>query len=203
MRETSFGENSPLSCADKIGIGLSNRKVINIIHKMPKKPTVLDIGCGYNAYLLKTLSPDIAQGYGMDISTNGAAKSFENLKFINGPIEQTISNFEPSTVDVILMISVIEHLADPMPILKRCNAILNKGGLFIANVPTWRGKTVLELLAFSWHYSPAEEMNDHKMYYDLRDLWPLLVKAGFKPSDISLKYHKCGLNLFCVCRKGL
>ena len=78
-----------------------------------------------------------------------------------------------------------------------------RGGLFIANVPTWWGKTVLELLAFSWHFSPAEEMNDHKMYYDIRDLWPLLVKAGFKPSEISLKYHKCGLNLFCVCRREL
>lgn len=202
MRETSFGENSPLSFADRVGIGLSNRKVINIIRKMPKKPTVLDIGCGYNAYLLKTLSPIIAQGYGLDLSTN-SGEFFNNLKFINGPIEQTINNFYAPSVDVVLMISVIEHLADPLPILKQCFTLLNEGGLFIANVPTWRGKTVLELLAFSWHFSPEEEMNDHKMYFDIRDLWPLLVKAGFKPSGISLKYHKCGLNLFCVCMKGL
>ena len=127
MRETSFGENSPLSFTDKIGIGLSNRKVINIIKKMPKKPTVLDIGCGYNAYLLRTLSPGIAQGYGMDVSTKSGVAG-DNLKFINGPIEQTINSFEPSSVDVILMISVIEHLADPLPILKQCNAIPNEGG---------------------------------------------------------------------------
>lgn len=200
MRESSFGECTPLSFIDKVGIGLSNRKVINIIRNMRYKPIVIDIGCGFNSFLLWSLSPYIAQGYGMDISTNDKNTS-DNLLFINGPIEQTIFNFKESSVDVVIMISVIEHLVDPLPVLKQCNTLLKEGGLFIANVPTWRGKKLLELLAFSLHFCPAEEMNDHKMYYDIRDLWPLLVKAGLKPSDITMRYHKCGLNLFCVCRK--
>ena len=50
--------------------------------------------------------------------------------------------------------------------------------------------------AFRLGTSPALEMDDHKMYYDARDLWPLLVRAGFKPSGIQLSYHKFGLNLF-------
>jgi hypothetical protein len=45
------------------------------------------------------------------------------------------------------------------------------------------------------------EMDDHKMYYDKRDLWPLLVRAGFKPSQIKLHYRKFGLNLFAVARR--
>jgi hypothetical protein len=44
-------------------------------------------------------------------------------------------------------------------------------------------------------------MDEHKMYYDKRDLWPLLVKAGFLPSKISMRYHKFGLNLFAVAKK--
>ena len=43
-------------------------------------------------------------------------------------------------------------------------------------------------------------MNDHKCYYDVRDLWPLLVRAGFRPSDIKCFSHKFGLNTFAVCR---
>jgi hypothetical protein len=46
-------------------------------------------------------------------------------------------------------------------------------------------------------------MDDHKMYYNRRDLWPLLVRAGFKPSRIKLKYNKFGLNLFAVIQKEL
>lgn len=202
MRTTSFGENRPLSLVDKVGIGLSNHKVVKIIQKFPKAPIVLDIGCGYNANLLKILAPFITKGYGFDISTTNNL-SFDNLALINGPIEVTLYDCDLAPVDIILMISVIEHITDPLPIVKKCREILNRGGILIINVPTWRGKTFLEWLAFKWHLSPEAEMNDHKMYYDKRDLWPLLIKAGFLPSDISLTYHKFGLNLFCVCRNCL
>ena len=66
------------------------------------------------------------------------------------------------------------------------------------NVPTWSGKVFLEFAAFKLGVSPAEEMDDHKMYYSKRDLWPLMVKAGYRPSQIRLRYHKFGLNLFAV-----
>ena len=38
------------------------------------------------------------------------------------------------------------------------------------------------------------------MYYDVKDLWPLLVSAGFRPSGITCFSHKLGLNTFAVCR---
>ena len=50
---------------------------------------------------------------------------------------------------------------------------------------------------------PALEMDDHKNYYDERELWPLLVRAGFKPSRIRLHYHKFGLNLFGAVQRSL
>jgi hypothetical protein len=69
------------------------------------------------------------------------------------------------------------------------------------NVPTWRGKKFLEFTAFRLGLSPASEIDDHRMYYDGRDLWPLLVKGGFKPSLIQMRYHKFGLNLFALVQK--
>ena len=50
--------------------------------------------------------------------------------------------------------------------------------------------------------SPKSEMDDHEMYYDKRDLWPLVVQAGFAPSRIHMRYHKFGLNLFTVVRRA-
>ncbi len=67
--------------------------------------------------------------------------------------------------------------------------------------PSWRGKTFLEFTTFRLGSSP-EEMDDHKMYYDPRDLWPLLVQAGFRPRDIRCFRHKFGLNTFARCRKA-
>jgi hypothetical protein len=48
--------------------------------------------------------------------------------------------------------------------------------------------------------SPAEEMDDHKYYFDPKDLWPLLVRAGFRPRNIRCFRHKFGLNTFALCR---
>jgi hypothetical protein len=39
------------------------------------------------------------------------------------------------------------------------------------------------------------------MYYDPRELWPCLVRAGFRPRDIRCHRHKLGLNTFAVCAK--
>jgi hypothetical protein len=43
-------------------------------------------------------------------------------------------------------------------------------------------------------------MDDHKNYFDPKDLWPLLVKAGFRPRNIRCFRHKFGLNTFAICR---
>jgi predicted SAM-dependent methyltransferase len=104
--------------------------------------------------------------------------------------------------DVVLMNSVLEHIFDSQGILSLCHRLLRPSGTLLVNVPTWLGKVFLECSAFRLGLSPKVEMDDHKMYYGKRDLWPLLVRAGFRPSAIHLKYHKFGLNLFASARKS-
>ncbi|OGI27414.1 MAG: hypothetical protein A2359_01115 [Candidatus Moranbacteria bacterium RIFOXYB1_FULL_43_19] len=99
------------------------------------------------------------------------------------------------------MNSVLEHLDHPKKIIEEVHRILDRNGTAIINAPNWLGKYFLEFSAFRLGLSPTEEMNDHKMYYNKKDLWPLLVKAGFKPSRIKLKYHKLFLNTICYAKK--
>lgn len=201
MRNKSFGEEYELSFVDHLGIWLSNRKALKIIKNCKEKPIVLDIGCGFHAYLLNSYANLFKKGYGIDISVTNKQIN-QNITLINGPIESSIAGFSEGSINIILMISVLEHLSDPLQVLNQCYYVLNQEGQLLINIPTWRGKKILEFLAFSLKLSPKEEMNDHKMYYDIRDIWPLLVKSGFKPSEISLHYYKLGLNLFCICKKN-
>jgi SAM-dependent methyltransferase len=156
---------------------------------------VLDLGCGYHAAHLMALRDRIGQGTGVDFRISPRLREQAGFSFHEGPVEEILPRLGEGSFDAILMISVLEHLVEPEAVLKLVFRRLRPGGVLLLNVPTWRGKAFLEFSAFRLGLSPRVEMDDHKMYYDKRDLWPLLVRAGFRPSDLRLSYHKFGLNL--------
>ena len=195
----SYGQHG-LTPVDRLGVWLSNRA----IHRhLPRRNDleVLELGCGYRATQLIALEPKLKRGIGVDFQIAPELQTLEKFTFHLGTIEQTLPKLESETVDVVMLISVLEHLAEPQFVLESAWRLLRRCGLLLVNVPTWSGKRFLELSAFRLGFSPKMEIDDHKMYYDKRELWPMLVRAGFKPSQIQLRYHKFGLNLFAAARK--
>jgi SAM-dependent methyltransferase len=198
VRQHAYGAHG-LTLVDRFGIWLSERAVRR--HLRGARDVVLaDLGCGHDARLLTALGPRLREGLGIDVTIGEEARAVPGLRFVEGRLEDVLPTLPDGRYDVVLLLSVLEHLASPGPALEHCHRILGSDGVLLANVPTWRGKALLELSAFRLGTSPAAEMDDHKMYYDKRDLWPLLVRAGFRPSRIRLRYHKFGLNLFAVAR---
>jgi SAM-dependent methyltransferase len=119
---------------------------------------------------------------------------------IEGPLPGSLDGLADASLDAVICNSVLEHLWQPQEMLAACRRLLKPDGLLLVNVPTWLGKRFLEFSAFRLGLSPAAEMDDHKAYYDPKDLWPMLVLAGFRPSRIRCFRHKFGLNTFAVCR---
>lgn len=195
----SYGQKK-LTFVDRLGVWLSQRA---ISRELPNRSNleVLELGCGYRATQLVALGPRLKRGVGIDFQLAPELASLEKLSFYTGTIEDSLLKLAAQTFDAVLLISVLEHLRDPGAVIESGRDLLKPAGVLLINVPTWRGKTFLEFSAFRLGLSPKVEMEDHKMYYDKRDLWPLLVRAGFKPSLIKLRYHKCGLNLFAVARR--
>jgi SAM-dependent methyltransferase len=197
--EESYGERG-LSLTDRMGVWLSQR---TIRRHLPKRNDleVLELGCGYRATQLIALRPRLSRGIGVDFRIAPDLLELERFTFHQGTIEETLPKVANESVDVVMLISVLEHLSEPEVALQSAWQLLRPSGLLLVNVPTWLGKRFLEFSAFRLGFSPKVEMDDHKMYYGKRDLWPLLVRAGFKPSRIRLRYHKFGLNLFAAAHK--
>ena len=181
---------SGLTVVDRFGVLLSRRRIRNAIRGYDS-PDVLDIGCGHHATQLRDLAPHIHSGVGIEKNVSDEAKAVPNLRFIEDGAERALPALEPSSFDVVMMISVLEHVWEPLEVLRACRRVLRPKGSLVLNVPNWRGKTFLELSAFRLKLSTPEGVEDHKTYYDKRDLWPLLVRSGFMPSQI---------NLFAVAR---
>ena len=198
-RETSFGQQGSLTPVDRFGVWLSGRSIHRHVDTFRGK-RIADVGCGYNATFARTVLDDVEHAVLLDLSVDVELKAHPHAEVIEGPLPGTLTQLQDESQDVVLCTSVLEHLWEPQRALDEMKRLLRPGGVCLVNVPSWLGKRALELSAFRLGLSPAEEMNDHKAYYDPRDLWPMLVKAGFRPQDLRVARHKFGLNTFAVCR---
>jgi len=182
----------------RLSLKLGNRVVL----KNLKKGNWLDILCGYEAKLQSSQinNKQITQFFCLDHRLDqGLLKN----KFIKKEfyIVDTLP-YKDNLFDNITIINGLEHLLYPQNILKECHRILKKEGNLQIIVPTWFGKPILEFLAFKLKHKQAFiEMNDHKMYYDEKTLWPMLVEAGFKPQNIKLKRIKFYCSLYAIAKK--
>lgn len=162
---------------------------------------VIDVGCGYHAAFARTLLSEVGELTLLDVSLAPELRELPKVKVIEGALPQALTGVREESLDVVICNSVLEHLWAPLDALKEFHRVLRPAGVCFVNVPSWRGKGFLEFSAFRLGLSPVEEMDDHKCYYDPRDLWPNLVRAGFRPRDIVCRRHKFTLNTFAVCRK--
>ena len=195
----SYGQKE-LTVVDRFG-GWHSQRAIR--RELPHRADleVLDLGCGFRATQLLALAPQLKRGVGVDFQIAPELARLDKFTFHQGTIQEALLTLTGQSFDAVLLISVLEHLGDPLFVLEGARNLLKNSGTLLINVPTWRGKSFLEFSAFRLGLSPKVEMDDHRMYYDKRDLWPLLVRAGFKPSRIRLRYHKFGLNLFAVAQR--
>jgi SAM-dependent methyltransferase len=128
----------------------------------------LDLGCGYHATCLraihKAIGDRLAEGLGVDFQVGEESRRHPRLRFVTASVEDALPELPCNAFD----------------------AVLKPGGRLLVNVPPWYAKPVLEMSAFHLGTSPACAIDEHKMYYWNRDLWPLLVRARLKRARIRL-----------------
>lgn len=200
VRTSSFGQDHKLSLVDRFGTYLSTRRMRDLAGAAPGR-RFADIGCGYHARFGRTLVDQAESLLLVDVSLSPELKGDPRLTALEGGLPDVLAGVADESVDVLLCNSVLEHLWEPERTLKEFWRITASGGVVFVNVPSWRGKWFLETSAYRLRQSAAAEIDDHKTYYDPRDLWPLLVRAGFSPRHIRCTTHKWGLNTYAVCHK--
>jgi SAM-dependent methyltransferase len=198
-RATAFGQQGGLTPVDRFGVWLSGRRIRRHVLSFAGL-RIADVGCGYDATFARSVLDQVGEAVLLDVALAPDLDDLPHVRTVEGPLPDTLARLDPASIDVVLCTSVLEHLWEPQRALEEMRHVLGPGGVCLVNVPSWRGKWFLELSAFRLGLSPADEMNDHKAYYDPRDLWPLLVRAGFRPQDIRVARHKFGLNTFAAAR---
>lgn len=198
-RQTAYGETGRPSVVDRFGFWLSARRVRALVGG-GNGLRIADVGCGYHARMARPFLDACERLVLVDLRLAPELKREPKVTAIEGRLPDALATLDLASLDVILCNSVLEHLSEPQETLNAFRRLLKPGGVLYLNVPNWLGKRFLEFSAYRLGLSPAEEIDDHKAYYDPEDLRPMLVAAGFRPRDIRCYRHKFGLNTFAECR---
>jgi SAM-dependent methyltransferase len=198
-RTESYGQTRSQTPVDRFGVWLSARALHRHVPSFDGL-RLGDFGCGFHASFARTVLPRLERAVLVDVALAEDLKRDERVTAIEGVLPDALRGVDDTSLDVVACVNVLEHLWEPLETLVECRRIVAPGGVCLVNVPSWRGKRFLEFSAYRLGLSPREEIDDHKDYYEPRDLWPLLVRAGFVPHGISCYRHKFGLNTFAACR---
>jgi ubiquinone/menaquinone biosynthesis C-methylase UbiE len=99
---------------------------------------LLDVGCGWEARLLKSAEPYIDSGVGIDFKA--PALESAKLRTISVTLDDKLP-FDDDSFDVVTLMAVLEHLEKPLQILREIRRVLRKPGQTTGGVDvySWGG----------------------------------------------------------------
>ena len=99
------------------------------------------------------------------------------------------------------MLAVLEHLSYSEDILKEIHRVLKKDGRLIITVPSKIAKPILEFLSYKMHVIDRLEIEDHKKYYNKKDIFEAAEISNFIVEKH--KYFQLGCNNFAILKKNI
>ena len=156
--------------------------------KMGGPGLVLDIGCALGHFAMAAK----ARGWHVvatDVSVEAATKTRLRTGVPTFVSDLNTPAIKPGLCDVIAIYDVIEHVADPKPVLQRLrNRLQPQGWLHLTtpNVASFSAR----LLGSKWyHYKPGE----HLLYFSPKTLRSCLTDAGWECTEIKSARSKMSI----------
>ena len=149
---------------------------------------VLDVGCA-TGYLARALREQGCSVSGVEFDPDAAAEAAPALdRLIIGDLEQLNLPAEvgDAKFDVVVFGDVLEHLRDPLPVLRSVRDLLAPGGSVVVSVPNIaHGDVRLSLFQGKFEYRPLGLLDTtHIHFFTRSSLRDFLRDAGFTAVDV-------------------
>ena len=145
--------------------------------------SILEIGCGVGntgRYLKEHLEAFVA---GVELNSVAAEKARAVLDdVVTGNIEKLQLEYEPDSFDVILCGDVLEHLIEPLQVLKKLKKFLKPTGKLVASIPNVQFFGVVHhLTEGNWTYQDEGILDrTHLRFFTYPEIVKMFEEAGFQ-----------------------
>ena len=173
---------------------------IDLVNLITKKDNfkVLEVGAAYGETLIYLKEHRNAKEViGVDLNFDESKKDSYNQTddFIFGDIEELSLNQYQNYFDVIILADILEHLKDPLKVLKKLKKNLKSDGEIISSIPNIRTLNAFHKVYIKGNFSYEDEGlfdNTHLRFFCKKDMVTLFNMSGFKISYIesALKNYK-------------
>jgi len=171
----------------------THRKVLDLVGKNKR---VIDFGCasGYLDNILKEVYK--CEVWGVELNGKDAKKAAKICKkVIVADIENVYDwskEIGAEKFDVALFADVLEHLKNPLEVLRGAKKILTPDGYVVASIPNIAHSTIrLELLLGQWEYEPIGLLdNTHIKFFTHTEIIRLFHDAGFYIKKVDHKIER-------------
>ena len=172
----------------KLRIELIYQAVISIMESDTKNSKeILDVGCG-EGFLLAHFKDAGWNVLGFDFSDEGIKRQNPELmtELVKGNVYKELDVLikNDKKYDVIHLGNILEHVIDPLGLIKKCSGLLSDSGILIITVPNDFSKLQKNLIASKiieseyWICPP-----DHLNYFNLESLVKLQVASNLNVLD--------------------
>lgn len=164
---------------------------------------VLDVGCG-PGYMSEILA---ARGYrviGIDHSGAVPQAASSNVRFLEADLESGLPHLN-RTFDFVLCLDVLEHLREPVKLLREIGRTLSPDGRLIASLPN-SGNVYFRLNVLFGRF-PADDRGlfdrTHLHFYTWAGWMELFASGGFRIESVQPSSVPVGLALKRTADSGL
>ncbi|RPH75403.1 class I SAM-dependent methyltransferase [bacterium] len=172
--------------------------------------SVLDIGCAYGTLILYAKNKYKCDAFAIDITDSYYTSALSPKYCIRFQVADIENEQIPwnRTFDRILFTEVIEHLFDPLGVLKKIYGALSEDGKLFLSTPDadeW-GKRDKYYSSFNEILSKPKyninNVDDHIYQYDCNEIRCLLELAGFQIEKSEFSPGVCGRHFNIMAKKS-
>ncbi len=143
---------------------------------------ILEVGCaaGMTGGELKKRSGAFVAGIELNAKAASAAKNVLD-DVVQGNIEDIDLPYSKSSFDCILFADVLEHLVDPLSVLKKIRPLLKDKGTIVASIPNVQFHGVVhKLIEGNWTYEKEGILDEtHLRFFTYKEIEKLFSQAGY------------------------